>query len=176
MSPRSLLIAAAASAAAAVAGLVAVARFGAGPEELAVPVVDVTPASCLSTWGAPRSGGRRHRGIDIFAPRGTPVVASAAGFVFKAGRSGLGGNVVWVAGAGGRLYYYAHLDRFRERLGFGSWVAAGDTLGYVGNTGNAASTPPHLHFGVYPASQGFFPVDPAPLLQRAGRTTVSTGR
>ena len=73
----------------------------------------------------------------------------------------LGGNTVWVAGKPSTLYYYAHLDRFCAGLRVGDRVQAGEVLGFVGDTGNARGTPPHLHFGVYPLTHAFWPVDPA---------------
>jgi peptidoglycan LD-endopeptidase LytH len=141
-------------------------RFAATPSELTVPVAGVARSSLRSSWGEPRSGHRRHQGIDIFARRGTPVVAAAAGEVVRIGHDRLGGNVVWVAGGGARLYYYAHLDHFEPGLTVGERVAPGAPLGRVGTTGNARGTPPHLHFGVYPAARAFYAVDPTPLLRR----------
>ncbi|HEX5787676.1 MAG TPA: M23 family metallopeptidase [Woeseiaceae bacterium] len=110
-------------------------------------------------FGDPRDGGRRrHEGLDIFAPRDTPVVAVADG-VAVASRSRLGGNTVWLRGHG-KSYYYAHLAS--TAFGGRRDVRAGDVLGYVGNSGNAANTPPHLHFGIYRRGQGA--VDPAPYI------------
>lgn len=140
-------------------------RYAPTPSQLTVPVAGVQRASLHSSWGEPRSGHRRHEGIDIFARRGTPVVAAADGEVIRIGHDRLGGNVVWVAGGGARLYYYAHLDRFEPGLAVGQRVEAGAPLGRVGTTGNARGTPPHLHFGVYPAAHAFFAVDPTPLLR-----------
>ncbi len=150
--------------------------YAPAPAEVAVPVAGVEPLSLTSSWGAPRSEHRHHEGIDIFAPRGTPVLAATAGEVFKVGQNRLGGNVVWVAGEGMSLYYYAHLSRFAEGLGPGQRVARGTVLGYVGNTGNAAKTPPHLHFGMYPATHAFRAVDPTPLLRGRGRMAQLEGR
>jgi murein DD-endopeptidase MepM/ murein hydrolase activator NlpD len=150
--------------------LAALVRYAPEPRELAVPVAGVTREDVHTSWGAPRSGHRKHEGVDIFARRGTPVVAAAPGEVVRIGQNRLGGNVVWVAGGGARLYYYAHLDRFRSDLRVGQQVHAGETLGHVGTTGNARGTPPHLHFGVYPASTGFRAVDPVPLLRRKKST------
>jgi murein DD-endopeptidase MepM/ murein hydrolase activator NlpD len=147
----------------------ALVHYGEPAESLVVPVQGIPPAKLKSTWGDPRSGHRTHEGIDIFARRGTPVVAAAPGEVIRVGRDRLGGNIVWVAGSGGCLYYYAHLDRFAPGLHTGLAVAAGFTLGQVGTTGNARGTPPHLHFGIYPAGNAFRAVDPAPLLQAQGR-------
>jgi murein DD-endopeptidase MepM/ murein hydrolase activator NlpD len=145
--------------------LVALIRYRQPPRELVVPVAGVAREKLESSWGAPRSGHRQHHGIDIFARRGTPILAAAPGVVVRIGHDRLGGNVVWVAGAGARLYYYAHLDAYRPGLSVGEEVEAGRWLGRVGTTGNAQGTPPHLHFGVYPAAQLFRPVDPTPLLR-----------
>src|SRR5690349_7335059 len=87
----------------------AMVRYWRNPNQLMVPVRGVEPTALTSTFGAPRSGHREHKGIDIFARRGTPVVAAADGTVIRVGQNHLGGNVVWVAGGGARLYYYAHL-------------------------------------------------------------------
>jgi murein DD-endopeptidase MepM/ murein hydrolase activator NlpD len=137
----------------------------AAPVALRVPVAGVARPSLRSSYGEPRSGHRRHQGIDIFARRGTPVVAACGGEVVRIGHDRLGGNVVWVAGGGARLYYYAHLEAFRPGLRVGERVDGGAVLGRVGTTGNARGTPPHLHFGVYPALHAFWPVDPTPLLK-----------
>jgi murein DD-endopeptidase MepM/ murein hydrolase activator NlpD len=142
------------------------------PDNLVVPVQGVPPSKLKSSWGDPRSGNRTHEGIDIFARRGTPVVAAAPGQVIRVGRDRLGGNIVWVAGSGGCLYYYAHLERFAPGLRTGLAVPTGFTLGHVGTTGNARGTPPHLHFGIYPAGHAFRAVDPAPLLQASARTSA----
>lgn len=129
--------------------------------ELAVPVEGVRVRQVGDSWRAPRSSGRLHEGQDIFAPRGTPVRSATAGYVVRVGESPLGGNTVWVAGAGGRSYYYAHLDSCSRGLAVGDYVTTDSVLGYVGTTGNAAGTAPHLHFGVY-AAGGV--LDPLPLL------------
>jgi peptidoglycan LD-endopeptidase LytH len=142
-------------------------RWSASPKEMIVPVSGVTPSSLTGSFGAPRSEHRKHAGIDIFARRGTRVLAAAPGKVIRVGHNRLGGKVVWVAGAGAQLYYYAHLDQFSVQRG--DTVQAGDPIGRVGNTGNAATTPPHLHFAIYPLRRAFRPVDPAPILKRLGR-------
>lgn len=130
---------------------------------LAFPVAGFTPRAIQSPWGVPRDGGRRrHEGVDIFAPRGTPVVASVDGRVSRANVTGLGGKVVWLRDdSRRRSIYYAHLDS--QVVSRGDRVQVGDTLGFVGNTGNARTTPPHLHYGVYYRGQGA--VDPAPFLR-----------
>lgn len=119
------------------------------PQALPMPVAPRGPLARLTdTWGAPRSGGRRHEGIDIFAPKGTPVVSTTRGVVTRVGTNRLGGQVVGVLGPALEFHYYAHLDRFGD-FREGDLVQPGDVLGFVGNTGNARGTPPHLHYGIY---------------------------
>ena len=118
-------------------------------QQIRMPVQGARVKAVADTWQAPRSGGRKHAGQDIFARRGTPVVASADGIIVRLGGGKLGGNAVFVAGRGGRVYYYAHLDRYADGIQTGLSVLRGDVLGYVGTTGNARGTPPHLHFGIY---------------------------
>lgn len=125
---------------------------------LSFPVPGFTASAVQSGFGAARNAGARvHEGIDIFAPRGTPVVAVAGG-VAGTGTNPLGGNVVWLHAAG-RRYYYAHLDDWA--ISGTSRVRAGDVLGYVGNSGNARTTAPHLHFGIYMGAA----IDPLPFVQ-----------
>lgn len=116
----------------------------------------------VDTWGAARSAGRRHEGVDIFAPRGTPIRATTPGVVLNVGENRLGGRTVMILGPGGQRHYYAHLERYREDLQEGDWVQAGDVVGYVGDSGNARGTPPHLHYGIY---TGGGAINPYPLLQ-----------
>jgi peptidoglycan LD-endopeptidase LytH len=118
------------------------------PVQLPSPVAAHRPSRFVDTWGAPRSGGRRHEGIDIFAPKSTPVVSTTRGIVTRVGANRLGGLVVGVLGPGLEWHYYAHLDRFGP-FKEGDVVNPGDILGYVGNSGNARTTPPHLHYGIY---------------------------
>ena len=138
---------------------------------LGFPVAGADEGVIRSRWGAARDGGARtHEGVDLFADRGTPVVAARAGRVMRVQETPIGGRVVWLRPDGEDVsLYYAHLDT--QRVAPGARVAAGDTLGTVGNTGNAASTPPHLHFGVYGRGGA---VDPEPFLvgRRAGRRTA----
>ncbi|AWR85365.1 M23 family metallopeptidase [Meiothermus taiwanensis] len=134
---------------------------------LAMPVQGVRVRQVTNTFGAPRSGWRTHEGQDIFAPRGTPVYSATRGFVWRIGQGQLGGLYVFVVGPGGRRYYYAHLDRYAPGLQEGQRVTPQTLLGYVGNTGNARTTPPHLHFGVYAGSRrtcDYRVIDPLPLL------------
>ena len=120
--------------------------------------------SYSNDWGNARSGGRRHQGTDIFAPHGTPVVAVEDGYITKMGPSGIGGLRIWLNGR----FYYAHLSGFAKGLSVGSRVKAGTVLGYVGNTGDAKGTPPHLHFGYSPdRSQGGSWANPYSLLKSA---------
>jgi len=130
------------------------------PSSLPVPVEGVAPHRLSDTWGAARSGGRSHEGIDIFAPRGTPVLAATRGVVTRRGDNPLGGHVVTVMGPGRQWHYYAHLEDWSD-VEAGDWVEAGTVLGYVGNSGNAAGTPPHLHYGIYGAGGA---LNPYPLL------------
>lgn len=125
---------------------------------LAFPVRGAGNRAILSLFGVARDGGRReHHGIDIFAPRGTPVLAAANGIVRSTEPNRLGGIVVWLSDtARAQSLYYAHLDR--HVVSAGMPVRVGDTLGFVGNTGNARTTAPHLHFGIYRRGRG--PVDP----------------
>jgi peptidoglycan LD-endopeptidase LytH len=131
------------------------------PQSLTVPVDGVRQRQIADTWGGPRGGGRRHRGVDIFASRGTPVRSTTPGIVARVGVVALGGNAVSIVGPRLTAHYYAHLDRFGA-FKPGDRIAAGDVVGYVGDSGNAKGTPCHLHYGVYRAL--LWPVDPWPLL------------
>jgi murein DD-endopeptidase MepM/ murein hydrolase activator NlpD len=127
-------------------------RIGLAPT-LAFPVKGAGVGDIKSGWGASRDGGARdHEGIDIFARRGTPVLAAAPGEIARVSTSRLGGNVIWQRDRRGNSLYYAHLDRWN--VVDGQNVNVGDTIGFVGNTGNARRTPPHLHFGVYRRGEG----------------------
>src|SRR5690606_16891056 len=117
-------------------------------------------------------GRRRHDGVDIFAPRGTPVLAAADGVVRDVRVSAVGGKVIWLEAADDDVaYYYAHLDA--QLVGVGARVRAGEVIGRVGNTGNARRASPHLHFGVYRRGRRV-PTDPTPLL-RAASPAASAG-
>ncbi len=117
--------------------------------EVLMPVEGVSMAQVSDTWGAARDEGRTHEGTDIFAPEGTAVYSATPGYVQRIGSNPVGGNIVSVIGGGGTRYYYAHLAGFAETLTEGQYVTPDTLLGYVGNTGNAVSTPPHLHLGIY---------------------------
>ncbi|HYG42573.1 MAG TPA: M23 family metallopeptidase [Bordetella sp.] len=131
------------------------------PTSLPVPVAGIGPRQLADTWGAARSAGRRHEGIDIFAARGTPVLSATEGVVTRVGTNSLGGQVVWVLGPGRQMHYYAHLDGYAD-VAPGTLVKPGTPLGHVGNTGNARTTPPHLHYGIYQAGGA---INPYPLLR-----------
>lgn len=132
---------------------------------LRMPVVGIRHLDLDDSWGASRDGGiRRHHGIDIFAARGTPVVAVVDGIISYIGDQPKGGHILWLTTENGSSFYYAHLDRWAPGLYEGMEVVSGDLLGYVGNTGNAITTPPHLHFGI---NQNDEMVNPYPALARA---------
>ncbi len=131
---------------------------------LAFPVEGRNSKQISSFWGANRDGGRRsHEGVDIFASRGTPALAAIDGFVSRVGTNNLGGNVIFLSDQSrGLNLYYAHLDSFNVNTG--KRVKVGDTLGFVGNTGNARTTGPHLHFGIY-QSGGRGAINPLPFIR-----------
>ncbi len=118
------------------------------------------PTSFADTWGAPRSGGRRHKGVDMFAPRGTPVVAPVSGVVRQRDNR-LGGHTFYLNGDDGNVYYGAHLDSY----GASGRVEAGTVVGTVGNSGNARYSSTHLHFEIKPG--GGPSVNPTPQVRAA---------
>jgi murein DD-endopeptidase MepM/ murein hydrolase activator NlpD len=128
---------------------------------LAMPLEDVRKTAIADTWQAPRGVGRKHEGQDIFAPKGTPVLSATSGYIFNIGENNLGGQTVSVISKGGRIYYYAHLDSYARGIKIGDRVTTRSVLGYVGTTGNAQGTPPHLHFGVYTSTGA---INPLPML------------
>nr|WP_255478681.1 M23 family metallopeptidase [Rufibacter sp. XAAS-G3-1] len=131
---------------------------------LAFPVQGKDSRAVQSFWGQDRdAGARRHEGIDIFAPRNTPVVAAVEGVVTRVNTTPIGGKVVWLSDMKRQQsLYYAHLDS--QLVQPGQRVSIGDTLGLLGNTGNAKTTAPHLHFGIYRFGQGA--VDPYPYVHQ----------
>jgi len=133
------------------------------PSRIKMPVEDVAKRKIADTWHAPRSGGRMHEGQDIFAPKGTKILSATNGYVYKIGENNLGGQTVSVISSGGRIYYYAHLDEYAPGLKVGDPVTTRTLLGFVGTTGNAQGTPPHLHFGVYTFGFGDA-INPLPLI------------
>lgn len=144
--------------------------FQSGPYSLSVDIapslgfpVQGSKARIGSFWGDARDGGKRkHEGLDIFAPKRTPVLAAADGYVTGVKEGGIGGKTVWMKPGDKNLYlYYAHLDK--QLVQQGQYVKKGEVIGLVGNTGNARHTPAHLHFGVYTHNG---PIDALPFIDR----------
>jgi murein DD-endopeptidase MepM/ murein hydrolase activator NlpD len=108
------------------------------------------PSSFTDTFGSPRAGVGWHHGEDIFAPLGAPLLAVADGTVFSVGWNELGGYRLWLRDHQGNQFYYAHLSAYSPLAMDGREVRAGAVLGFVGNTGDAQSTPYHLHFEIHP--------------------------
>lgn len=139
------------------------ARFDDGKSGFAFPVR--APYSYVDTWLGARSGGRKHQGVDIFALQGTPVYSVVNGKVEQLAVNPLGGNKLWVRSPGDNWsYYYAHLAGYAPGIRNGSTVKKGQLIGYVGTSGNAKGTPPHLHFETHvPAGSA---INPYPILKR----------
>lgn len=112
------------------------------------------PFTFRDTWGAPRSGGRRHKGVDIFGPYGADVYAITAGRILRHSNSGLGGLGLYLSGDDGNVYYYAHLASIEPGYGTGRRVEAGELIAFNGNTGNARGGAAHIHFEVRPGGGG----------------------
>lgn len=137
---------------------------------LLVPVEGIAREALRDNYSEPRSGGRSHEALDIMAARGTPVRAVEAGKVARLFTSKAGGLTVYQFDPTSTFsYYYAHLDRYADGLSEGQYVRAGQMIGYVGSTGNAAADAPHLHFAIFRlgAERQWWkgdPVNPYPLL------------
>lgn len=129
-------------------------------ERLPIPVKGIKAARLSDTWGAARSHGRRHEGIDIMAKRGSKVLSATPGVVVDLRDNSLGGKVIWIAGPAGSYHYYAHLDKHKRGLDVGDRVKKGQVIGYVGNSGNARGGSPHLHYGIYLNGKGRGAVNP----------------
>ena len=145
---------------------------GASPSNLIVPVAGVRPDQLRDTFSESRSEGRVHDAIDIAAPLGTPVVAAADGTVVKLFHSERGGTTIYQLSTDNKLvYYYAHLDRYAEGLTEGHLARQGETIAYVGDSGNAGAGNYHLHFSITLVSdpkrywEGVN-INPYPLLRR----------
>jgi murein DD-endopeptidase MepM/ murein hydrolase activator NlpD len=137
---------------------------------LLIPVQGIAPASLRDNFNDARGGGLRvHHALDIMAARGTPVLAVEDGRIVRLHHGGAGGITVYQLDGSGRYgYYYAHLDRYADGLAEGQKVTRGDVLGFVGTTGNAPATAPHLHFAIYEVEDAKRPwrgrpIDPYPL-------------
>ncbi len=135
------------------------------------------PTSFSDTWGAARANVGWHHGVDILAPRGSPIVAVADGVLFSVGWNTIGGQRLWLRDREGNYFYYAHLSAFARIAVDGARVRAGTVIGYVGNTGDAAGGPDHLHFEIHPSSLLSFgydgAVDPFPYVSSWPRLDVS---
>jgi septal ring factor EnvC (AmiA/AmiB activator) len=125
------------------------------------PVAGATTFS--DSWGAPRSGGRTHKGVDMLASRGTPIVAIEDGRISRLSTSSLGGITIYFTGNSGDYYYYAHLDSYASGISGGMRVSAGTVLGYNGSSGNAPAHIPHLHFQWAPGGGSW--ANPYPLVR-----------
>lgn len=119
--------------------------------------------SFSDTWGAPRSGGRTHEGVDMVAARNAPIVAIETGTVTRTSSSSLGGLSIYLTGTSGSRYYYAHLEYIADGISGGARVSVGDLLGGNGSSGNAPDWLPHLHFQYAPPGSGW--VNPYPLVK-----------
>lgn len=147
-----------------------------GRRALMVPVAGVAPAALRDSYNSARSGGRTHRALDIPARRGTPVIAAVEGTILSMRQNTLGGTTLYLLDSRRRfVFYYAHLDRYHDRMSQGVKVRQGDVLGYVGTSGNAPRNFPHLHFQalrVDPTRRDWWngsPVDIRPHFRIAGR-------
>lgn len=135
-----------------------------------IPVAGATAERLRDTFDEGRDGGRVHRALDIMAPRGTPVLSADDGRILRVSANALGGNIIYATDPKGRVvYYYAHLDAYHSRAVQGAVVARGDTLGFVGTSGNAPKDAPHLHFQVMrmPPDGKYWdgdPINPYPLI------------
>lgn len=125
----------------------------------------LNPSGFADTWGAARSGGRRHQGTDVMAPCGAPVYAVTDGTIQRTSSGGLGGISLYLRATNGDVFYYTHLRGFSNGSAPGKRVAAGDVIAVNGNTGNARGGPCHVHFEWKPS--GGRSVNPYPLLNSA---------
>lgn len=147
--------------------------------DLHFPVAGIDSTRLDDSFDDPRDGGaRRHQAIDIMAPRGSAVLAVQDGRILKLANTSKGGISIYATDLDERfVYYYAHLDRYHDRIYAGRGLTRGDTIGFVGTTGNAPKNAPHLHFQVMrmPPDRKYWlgePVNPYPLL----RATSSSSR
>lgn len=147
-----------------------------------LPVAGADMARVDDSFKEPRDGGERvHRALDILAPRGTPILSADDGRILRMSTNTLGGISMYTVDTQARLvYYYAHMDHYNDAMSPGRSIVRGDTLGYVGTTGNAPKDTPHLHFQVmrWPADGKYWngdPIDPFAALggiQRGGRSRL----
>jgi len=117
---------------------------------LIIPVEGKRPDDLRDTFNESRSGGRAHNAIDIMAPQGTPVLATADGEIVRLVQNKRGGITIYQMSADKKLvFYYAHLDRYADGLAVGHQARRGEVIGYVGDTGNAGKGNYHLHFSIW---------------------------
>jgi murein DD-endopeptidase MepM/ murein hydrolase activator NlpD len=142
---------------------------------IVLPVAGADMSKVEDSYSEPRDGGRVHRAIDILAPRGTPILSADDGKILRMTTNTLGGISMYTVDTENRLvYYYAHMDHYNDAMSPGRAIVKGDTLGYVGTTGNAPKDTPHLHFQVmrWPADGKYWngdPIDPYEALGGAAR-------
>jgi murein DD-endopeptidase MepM/ murein hydrolase activator NlpD len=138
-------------------------------KELMIPVAGASPSKIEDSFAAGRDGDRQHNAVDILAPRNTPVVAADDGTILRLSKNTLGGITIYAADRDRHfVYYYAHLDHYRRGVTVGQKIQKGDTLGFVGTTGNAPKDIPHLHFQImlWPSDGKYWngePVNPYPV-------------
>src|SRR5215203_6804918 len=137
-------------------------------KSLAFPVAG-SKSKIKDLWGSSRGGGvRKHKGIDIHARKGTPVVAVCDGVIVERSHTPTGGKTLWLKSAGyGWKAYYAHLDK--QLVKEGQWVRKGQVIGTIGNTGNARTTPSHLHYGI---SRSNVWVNPLPYVKHSPKVAI----
>ncbi len=141
---------------------------------LLIPVAGVAPQDMQDTFGDARDGDRRHNAIDILAPRNTPILAADDGVILRMSSNALGGITIFAVDVDRQfVYYYAHLDHYDPGMYAGRKLTKGDTIGYVGTTGNAPKNVPHLHFQImrWPDDGKYWvgePINPYPLLHVDG--------
>ena len=146
---------------------------------LLLPVAGADMAKVADSFEDGRDGDRTHHAIDILAPRGTPILAADDGKVLRMSSNSLGGITMYTVDPANRLvYYYAHMDHYNDAMSPGRAITRGDTLGYVGTTGNAPKDTPHLHFQImrWPADGKYWngePIDPFELLGGIRRSAAS---
>ncbi len=130
--------------------------------------------SFIDSWGFPRGPGTPwehwHEGADIFAPTGTELLAVESGVISRLAGGGRGGLALYIEGQSGSKHYYAHLNGYADGITEGRVVTAGEVVGYVGDSGNAAGGLPHLHYEIHPGDR---PVNPYPLLAASSRSTTA---
>lgn len=146
---------------------------------LVVPVAGADMARVPDTFLDARDGGERvHRAIDILAPRGTPILAADDGKILRMSTNTLGGITMYTVDPSNRIvYYYAHMDRYNDAMYAGRAITRGDTLGFVGTTGNAPKDTPHLHFQImrWPADGKYWNGDPIDPFEFLGGVRRSSG-